>query len=153
MVVPDPANKNPGVGPGMPSTDRFEAGALGWDSTFFASSFKGIAVSIESLNRVKFLMGFHPMQLVLTSEAFLLSMHPWRRPVCVFVVAFVHENWSLIILIPFACCLVSANANLQPICKRWTNWSILGTNYISNLFRRQPEDALQAMSVPKNGQG
>ena len=33
VVVPDPANKNPGVGPGVPSTDRFEAGGLGWNDS------------------------------------------------------------------------------------------------------------------------
>lgn len=52
VVVPDPAIKNQGVGPGMPSTDRFEAGGLGWDFIFFVSSLKGMTVSINLLNRV-----------------------------------------------------------------------------------------------------
>jgi hypothetical protein len=91
----------------------------------------------------KFVTGFHQMQLVPNSEAFLLSMHPWRRAVRVFVIAFVHENWTVI----------NANENLQPTCKQWTNGNIPCTSHISNSFRRQPENALQAMSMPKDGQG
>lgn len=60
--------------------------------------------------------------------------------------------WKLdrIVWIPFvSCSLVKTNAQLQPTCKRWTNSNIPSTNHITKSCRRQPEDALQAMSMPK----